>query len=136
MKLLRSCAALGHMKITLPATVSHVAETSEFFRAILKIRGLHSLDVYDYLSRYSFREPGFLKYHKYNEQALKVLKRPHRPAPVEEREEKGISYVAEPRISFVPINELIASTRLTCKSRRLQRSFSKIVHRDAPNSST
>ena len=71
------------------------------------IKGLHSLDVYDYFSRYSFREPGFLKYHKYNEQALQVLKRPHRPAPVKEREEKGISYVAEPRISFVPINKLI-----------------------------
>ena len=31
MKLLRSCAALRHLKITLPATVSHMAETSEYF---------------------------------------------------------------------------------------------------------
>ena len=104
-KLLRSCPALRRMKFSLPPTVSHMAETSELFRAVLKIRGLDFVDVYR--SR-SWPGPGaadLIQVQEHNEQALQVLKRPYRAAAIKKREERGISHVVVPRTFFGSINK-------------------------------
>lgn len=105
LKLLRGCEALRHMKIIMLPSQNHMAETSELFRAILKIRNLRSLDVYDYWSRWDLYAHLFLEFHEYNKQALQVLKRPRRAADVEEREKKGTFSVAIPRTFFGSINK-------------------------------
>lgn len=123
LKLLRSCPVLRHVKITIPASVSHMAETSALFRAILKIRDLKSLDVYGFWSRHCRQDAEFPEFHKYNEQALQVLKRPRSPAAVKEREEKGISRVAVPRTFFGSINSVVAEWFDVRESETVTKSF-------------
>lgn len=100
-KLLRDCPALRRMKFGLPPTASHMAETSEVFRALLEIRGLDSVDVHGF-----WRWPSTpLRFQEHDGQALQVLKRPHGAAAVKKREERGISHVVVPRTFFGPINQ-------------------------------
>ena len=100
LKLLRKCPALRHMQFNLPPVRYHLAETSEWFRAILKIRDLKSVDLEPVdVTEYWARED-LMKIYEHNSQALQVLKQPHRPAAIKKREEQGISRVVVPRTYF------------------------------------
>ena len=101
LKLLRTCPALRHMQFNLPIVKYHLAETSEWFRAILKIRDLKSVDLKSMdANEYWTRDDHLMKIYEHNKQVLQVLKQPHRPAAIKKREEKGISRVAVPRTFF------------------------------------
>ena len=101
LKLLRRCPALRHMQFNLPIVKYHLAETSEWFRAILKIRDLKSVDFkFMAANEYWTRDDHLMKIYEHNKQVLQVLKQPHRPAAIKKREEKGISRVAVPRTFF------------------------------------
>lgn len=104
-KLLRNCPALRRMKFSFSSTVSHMAETSELFRAILKIRGLDFVDVSRFRSWPGPSPADLIQAQEHNEQALQVLKRPYRAAAVKKREERGISNVVVPRTFFGSINK-------------------------------
>ena len=99
-KLLRKCPALRHMQFNLPLVRYHLAETSEFFRAILKIRDLESVDIQPVANEYCTPADHLMKAHEHNGQVLQVLKQPHRPAAIKKREEQGISRVVVPRTFF------------------------------------
>lgn len=101
LKLLRKCPALRHMQFNLPIVPYQLAETSELFRAILKIKDLKSVDIkpvdaYEYWTG----DDHLLEMHEHNGQVLQVLKQPHRPAAIKKREEQGISRVIVPRTFF------------------------------------
>ena len=101
LKLLRKCPVLRHMQFNLPPVPYHLAETSEWFRAILKIRDLKSVDFNTLdANEYWTRDDHLMKFHEHNKQVLQVLKQPHRPAAIKKREEKGISRVIVPRTFF------------------------------------
>ena len=126
LKLLRTCPALQHMQFNLPIVPYHLADTSEWFRAILKIRDLKSVDIKPVndktywprddhmrirghnrqvhirpvnLHDYHWRDD-HMKIREHNKQVLQVLKQPHRPAAIKKREDKGISRVVVPRTFF------------------------------------
>ena len=105
LKLLRKCPALRHMQFNLPYVPYHLADTSEWFRAILKIRDLKSVDLKpeDDENKYWPRRETLRKVREHNKQVLQVLKQPHRPAATKKREDKGISRVVVPRTFFGPV---------------------------------
>ena len=105
LKLLRECPALRHMKFDLPVTKSHLAEDSELFRAMLKIRGLTTVEIYGYWEREVFKDINPFKIHLRHTDIRQVMKQPYRPAVIQKREEKGISCVVVPRTFFGPIDE-------------------------------
>ena len=101
LKLLRKCPALRHMQFNLPTVPYHLAETSEWFRAILKIRGLQSVEIKPVnTTEYWTPDDHLTKLFVHNKQVLQVLKQPHRPAAIKKREAKGISRVIVPRTFF------------------------------------
>ena len=101
LKLLRKCPALQHMQFNLPYVPYHLADTSEWFRAILKIRDLKSVDFKsDDDEKYWPRREQLRKVLEHNKQVLQVLKQPHRPAATKKREDEGISRVVVPRTFF------------------------------------
>ena len=101
LKRLRECPALRHMQFNLPPVPYHLAETSEWFRAILKIRDLKSVDFKSVdANEYWTRDDHLMKIHEHNKQVLQLLKQPHRPAAIKKREGKGILRVVVPRTFF------------------------------------
>ena len=102
LKLLRKCPALRHMQFNLPIVPYHLADASEWFRAILKIRDLKSVDIKPVNINDYWPWPRYdnMKIRKHNKQVLQVLKQPHRPAAIKKREDKGISRVVVPRTFF------------------------------------
>ena len=100
LKLLRKCPALRHMQFNLPIVPYQLAETSELFRAMLKIRDLKSVDIEPVADEYGTPDDHLMKIHEHNGQVLQMLKQPHRPAAIKKREEQGISRVVAPRTFF------------------------------------